>query len=303
MNNDYFIRSLLSVPGNRPTMLEKARNLPADGLHLDLEDAVPPSEKEPARQIVRELLPGFALRGQVVTVRVNSLSTGLIEGDLDAVLCSHVAAISLPKAESPQDVAAVDAMLSEREEKLGLAPGLIGIFVWIETARAMLEAYPMARASTRVRALLLGADDFTREMGIPRTRAGDELAFARWTVALAARAAGVLALDTGYPDYQDEEGLVREAQLARRMGFQGKFLIHPSQIEPVNSAFRPASGEIEMAQRVVDAFEAAVAQGRATTSLEGSLIDTAIAGRARSLLAFAQAASQRESVSGQKQEG
>lgn len=294
MNSGYSIRSLLSVPGNRPTMLEKARTLPADALHLDLEDAVPPAEKERARAMVREVLPGFALGGQVVVVRVNSLSSGLMEADLDAIVSPHVEALSLPKVESPGDVTSVEGMLSDREARAGLAPGRIGLFVWIETARAVLEAYPIACASKRVRALLLGADDFTREMGIPRTKEGEELAFARWMVSLAARAAGVLALDTGYPDYQDEEGLLREAQLARGMGFQGKFLIHPSQIEPVNRVFFPSSDEIEAARRVVDAFDAAVAQGRATTSLEGSLIDTAIAARARRLLALAEALRQIE---------
>lgn len=293
----YLLRSLLSVPGNRPAMLEKAGGLPADGLHLDLEDAVPPAEKERARQMVREALPGFALRGQLVLVRVNPLASGLTGADLDGVLGPHLDGISLPKVESPQEVATVDAMLWEREERLGLAAGRTTLFVWIETPRAMLAAYPIACASKRVRALLLGADDFTREMGIPRTREGEELDFARWTVALAARAVGVLALDSAYPNYQDEEGLVQDALRARRMGFQGKFLIHPRQVDPVNRVFRPWPREVEEAERIVAAFEEAVARGHATTSLDGSMIDTAIAERARRVLALAQAAREKEAGS------
>ncbi|MDO8689722.1 MAG: CoA ester lyase [Dehalococcoidia bacterium] len=284
MTTENLIRSILSVPGNRPAMLEKARSLPADALHLDLEDAVPPSEKERARQTVRQALPGFALQGQMIVVRVNSLSTGLTEADLDAVLCPHLNAISLPKAESAQDVARVDSMLAIREKALGQPIGKIGLLVWIETPKAVLEASQIASASERTVALLLGADDFTREMGIPRTKEGQELDFARWMVALAARAAGVLAIDTGYPDFRDEEGLVKEAWRARRMGFQGKFLIHPGQIDPVNQVFSPSPEEAREARRVLDAFEEALARGHATTSLDGSLIDTAIAGRARRIL-------------------
>lgn len=289
-----FMRSLLSVPGNRPSMLEKARGLPADGLHLDLEDAVPPAEKERARETVQELLPGFPLRAQAVVVRVNPLASGLIEADLDAIMGPHLDGISLPKVESPQDVIDVDAMMSEREKTPGLAPGYTGLYVWIETPKAMLAAHAIACSSKRVKALLFGADDFTREMGMPRTRGGNELAFARWTVALAARAARVLAIDASYPDFQDEEGLVRDALAARGVGFQGKFLIHPRQIDPVNRIFLPSSGEIEEARRIVAAFEEAVALGHATTSLDGSMIDTAIAGRARRVLALAEADARKE---------
>ncbi|MDP2661810.1 MAG: CoA ester lyase, partial [Dehalococcoidia bacterium] len=215
MATENFIRSILSVPGNRPAMLEKARSLPADALHLDLEDSVPPAEKERARQTVRQALPGFPLQRQMMVVRVNSLSTGLTEADLDAVLCPHLNAISLPKAESAMDVARVDAMMTAREKAVGLPVGRISLLVWIETPRAVLVASQIASASERTVALLLGADDFTREMGIPRTKEGQELDFARWMVALAARAAGILALDTGYPDFRDEDGLVKEAWRAR----------------------------------------------------------------------------------------
>lgn len=289
------MRSLLSTPGNRENMLEKARGLPADGLHLDLEDSVPPLEKERARQVVCRALPGFALFGQTVVVRVNSLSSGLIEADLDSVVMPGVDGISLPKVGSPRDVAEVDEMISQRELKAGLSLGSTSLFVWIETPGAVVSAYPIACASHRVRALLLGADDFTREMDIPRTKQGRELSYARWAISVAARAAGVLALDTGYPDYRDEKGLISEARLARRVGFHGKFLIHPDQIGPVNRIFSPAPEDVEEAKRVIEAFEEAVANGRATTALDGSMIDTAIAGRARRLLAMAKAVENRES--------
>lgn len=288
------IRSLLSVPGNRTGMLEKARDLPADALHLDLEDAVPPGEKETARQILAKLLPGYARRGQLVTVRVNPLDTGLTAGDLDAVMSPDLYGISLPKPESPEDVLAVDRMITEREALAGLRPGQIRLLVWIETPRAVLRAYEIASASQRIAAIILGADDFTREMAIQRTKQGAELDFARWMVALAARASGVLGLDTGYPDFRDEEGLISEAAHARQMGFDGKFLIHPSQIGPVNQIFRPSEEEVQQAGRVSEAFAEAVSRGEATTSLDDSLIDTAIARRAQQVLEKARLAAERE---------
>ena len=129
-----------------------------------------------------------------------------------------------------------------------------------------------------------GAEDFTLDTGIVRTEEGSELLYPRTMVVVAARAADVFAVDTPYNNFRDEEGLIREARLARRLGFDGKCLIHPSQIEPVNRIFRPSPEEVEHASRVVAAFEAAVAQGFASTSLDGRMIDAPIANRARRLL-------------------
>jgi len=292
------LRSLLSVPGIRPNMIERARSLPADALVLDLEDSVPPAEKEQARALVRDSLAGLALRGQKVFVRVNALSTGLIQSDLEAVVGPGLDGISLPKVESTADVQQADALVAALERERGLEVGRIVLIPWIETARAIIKAVEIAGSSARLVGVFFGADDFTRDMGIQRSREGSELFYARSVIAVAARAAGVLALDTAFPDFSDEEGLVAEAELAKRLGYRGKFVIHPRQIEPVNRIFQPTSDEIDHAKKVVEAFDAAVAQGHAATSLDGQMIDIAIAQKARDLLALAEAVASKESSAG-----
>jgi citrate lyase subunit beta/citryl-CoA lyase len=279
-------------------MIEKARSLPADVLVLDLEDSVPPAQKEQARTLVRGSLRGLALRGQKVFVRVNSLSTGLIQPDLEAVVGQGLDGISLPKVESAVDVHQADTLIAALEEEHGLEVGRIMLVPWIETAKAILKAEEIAGSSRRLVGVFFGADDFTRDMGIQRSREGGELFYARSVIAVAARAAGVLALDTAFPDFSDEEGLIREAEQAKRLGYKGKFVIHPRQIEVVNNIFRPSAEEIAHARRVVEAFEAAVGQGHAATSLDGEMVDTAIAQKAKELLSLAEAIARKESSVG-----
>jgi citrate lyase subunit beta/citryl-CoA lyase len=199
------LRTLLSVPGIRPNMIEKARTLPVDGLMLDLEDSVPPAEKERARDIVAGYLPGMTLAGQYICVRVNVAASGLMRRELQAVVGERVQGISVPKVESASEIGDVDDAVAALERERGLPVGHTELLPWIETARGVLHAFEILNSSPRIAAVLFGADDFTRDMGIVRTKEGTELAHARWQVSLAARAAGVLALDTAYPDFNDEE--------------------------------------------------------------------------------------------------
>lgn len=289
------LRTLLFVPGNRANMLEKARTAPADVLVLDMEDSVPLSEKSSARALVQKYLPGFALGGQRVFVRVNALSTGLAEDDLEAVVSQGLDGISLPKAESADDIARVDSMIAALESKRGLSPGTVGLIVWIETARGILKAHEISSASFRLIGVAFGADDFTRDMGIERTKEATEQFFARSFIAVAAQAAGVAALDTPFVDFTDDEGLVRDSRLARQLGFKGKFVIHPRQIQPVNQVFTPSPQEVETARRIVEAFDAAAAQGSAAISFQGRMIDIPGAERARKLLQLAEAIARKES--------
>lgn len=292
------LRSLLFVPGNRANMIEKARSLPADVLVLDLEDSVPAAEKRAAALLVRDSIPGLPRRGQKVYVRVNALDSGLVEEELETVLGPGVDGISLPKANSPLDVKEVDHLIARLEPRRGIPKGHIKIIPWIETAKGLLRAYDTATASPRVVAVAYGAEDFTRDMGIPRTLEGRESHYPRATVAVAARAAEVWALDSPYPDFRDPEGLARDAGAARGLGFQGKFVIHPDQIEPVNRAFSPSPEEVAQARAIVVAFEEAEARGSAATSLEGRMIDIPVAQRARKLLDLARAIEGREAARG-----
>lgn len=288
------LRTLLVVPGNRQNMIEKARSLPADVLVLDLEDSVPTAEKANARALVRDSIAGLALKGQRVFVRINSLASGYAQQDLEAVISDGIDGISQPKPSSGDEIRRVEAIIERLERERGMRQGHVKLIPWVETAKGVLNAFEIASASPRVVGIAFGAEDFTLDTGMERTEEGSELLHPRVMVVIAAKAADVIAIDTPYNDFRDEEGLIREARLARSLGFEGKFLIHPSQIDPVNQIFRPSAEEVTHARRVVEAFEAAEAQGFASTSLEGKMIDIPQANRARKLLMVADSIAQRE---------
>ena len=280
------LRSPLFVPGNKGRMLEKARTLPADAVILDLEDGVPPGEKAAARDTVRQALEAGAYTPQVI-LRVNAPGSGLIEADLEGALTAGVQAVCLPKAEEASDVVRLASLLAAFEQEHGLAAGALGILLMVETALGVLNAYDLARSSRRVQALCLGGEDLCRDLGAVRTRDGLEIAYARAYLVHAARAAGALAIDTVFVDLADHDRLQAEARQARQLGYSGKLLIHPAQIEPVHQAFAPSAGEVAHARRVLEAFEAAQARGDGVIALEGQMIDAPVVARAREVLALA----------------
>ena len=288
------LRTLLVVPGNRQNMIEKAQTLPADVLVLDLEDSVPAAEKANARALVRDSIAGLALKGRRVFVRINSLASGYAQQDLEAVISDGSDGISQPKPSSGDEIRKVEAIIERLERDRGMRQGHVKLIPWVETAKGLLNAFEIASASPRVVGIAFGAEDFTLDTGMERTEEGSELLHPRVMVVIAAKAADVIAIDTPYNDFRNEEGLIGEARLARSLGFEGKFVIHPSQIDPVNQVFRPSAEEVAHARRVVEAFGAAEAQGFASTSLEGKMIDIPQANRARKLLMVAESIAQRE---------
>ena len=288
------LRSLLFVPGNRPDMLQKAAVVPADALVPDLEDSVPAAEKAHAREVVAGVLPTLAQRGQLLIPRVNALSTGLTRDDLAAVVGPHIYAISVGKVESPWEVQEVSRIMAELERRAGVPVGRTHVIPWLENARGILFAFEICRTSQRVVGAAFGAEDYTTDTGIRRTDTGEETVYPRQMVALAANAAGVLPLDAPNVNFRDLDGLERDIRSVLPLGFKGKFAIHPSQVEPINRLFGPAPEEVEYARQVVQAFEAAEAQGRGATSLDGKMIDIPIVKRARNLLAQADSIRQRE---------
>jgi citrate lyase subunit beta/citryl-CoA lyase len=213
---------------------------------------------------------------------------------LQAVIVAGLDGINQPKPATASDVIKVADIIERLERERGIEGGSIKLLPWVETAKGLLNAFEIASASPRVVGIVFGAEDFALDTGIMRTEEGDELLYPRMTVVVAARAAGVSAVDTPYNNFRDEAGLAREAALARNLGFDGKFLIHPDQIEPVNRIFRPTGEQIARALQVVAAFEAAEAQGLGSTSLDGKMIDTPIANQARRLLTIADAIARRE---------
>ena len=282
-------RSLLFVPGNREEMLTKAASLPADVLVPDLEDSVPDGEKEHAREIVREVVKTLTQAGRTVIPRINALDTGLARDDLAAVVGPNVYGVTVGKVTSTWEIEQVSAILDSLEEQAGVEIGHTRLIPWLESAMAIVNAYQIASASPRIVAVAIGAEDFTNDMSVQRSDGGDEVRYARSVVAVAARAAGVIAIDTPYVNFRDAEGLEREVRSALPLGFKAKFAIHPAQLETINTLFSPSEEELEYARQVVAAFAEAEAEGRGSTSLDGKMIDIPVVKRARNLLALADA--------------
>ena len=284
------LRSLLFVPGNRANMLDKAIGLKPDAVVPDMEDSVPTAEKANAREMIASFLPTLAEAGHQIIPRVNSLHTGLMEDDLAAVIGPHIAGVSVGKVGSANDVRQIADRVGRKEIAAGITFGATALVLWVETASAIVNAFSICRASKRVIAIAFGGEDLTNDMAIPRTESEEEIAYPRSVVAVAARAAGVLALETPYFNYRDDEGLRRNSTASRILGFRGRFAIHPSQIDGINASYLPSEQEIAHARRVVDAFTEAEVRGSAATSLDGMVIDVPVVERARKVLAVAQSA-------------
>ena len=287
-----FLRSLLFVPGNRANMLEKAIGLSPDAVVPDMEDSVPMAEKANAREMVASFLPRLSDAGHPIIPRVNSLSTGLMDDDLAAVIGPHISGVSVGKVGAANDVRRIADSVGRKEIAAGIPFGATSLVLWVETASAIVNAFSICRASKRVIAIAFGGEDLTNDMAIPRTESEEEIAYPRSVVAVAARAAGVLALETPYFNYKDDEALRRNSTASRNLGFRGRFAIHPSQIEGINASYLPSDEEIDHARRVVDAFAEAEVRGSAATSLDGMVIDVPVVERARKVLEAAQSATQ-----------
>ena len=282
------LRSLLFVPGNRANMLEKAVGLSPDAVVPDMEDSVPIAEKANARETVATFLPRLAEAGHQIIPRVNALHTGLMEDDINAVVGPHTAGLSVGKVGNAADVRQIADTVGRAEVAAGVPFGRTALILWIETACAIENAFSICKASKRVVAVAFGGEDFTNDMAIERSESEEEIAHARSVVAVAAGAAGILALETPYFNFKDDDGLRRNSTASRNLGFRGRFAIHPTQIEGINASYMPSQEEIEQARRVVDAFAEAESRGSAATSLDGMVIDVPVVERARKVLAVAQ---------------
>ena len=270
-------------------MLDKALGFAPDAFIPDLEDSVPDAEKENARLITAAHLDKLGASGIPVIPRVNALRSGWFEEDLAAVVGPSIYGISIGKIQTADDISSISEIMAGAERKAGVEVGKVRLIPWIETASAVVHCYQICRASPRIAAVAFGAEDFTDDMGIERTDDEAEVAFARSSVCIAARAAGVDALDTPFFRFKDPNGLAVNVCAARQLGFKGKFAIHPAQIETINSMFLPSDADIEYAQRIVAAFEGAERTGRGSTSLAGKVVDVPVVKRARSTLLLAEA--------------
>lgn len=282
------VRSLLFAPGDRADLIQKAAASGTDGIIIDLEDAVATDRKPAARSVLSDLrLP----EGIEVLIRVNADDTGLIYDDLVVAVRSGVAGIVVPKAESAESMARLDGAITVLETERGLPPGTISLVPLVESALGVRNAYDVLTAAERVRAVLFGSGeqgDLVADLGCEWTPDGTGLLHARSEVVLAARAAGISEpLDAVFMDFRNDEALRVECRLARRVGYVGKCAIHPRQVAVIHDVFTPDADELAVQRRVLDAFEDAEAQGLASISVDGRMVDYAVAKRARSILARA----------------
>lgn len=289
------MRSLLFVPANSMRMIYKSVKLNADGVILDLEDAVPMLDKETGRIFVRDSVKMVKSGGSDVFVRINALTTGFSFEDLSYTIQEGLDGIMLPKCSDKKDMLELSDMISEFEKERRLEEGSISIIPLIESSLGVLNAYEIASSSERVIAIAFGAVDFTRELGTTPSKEGTEIFHARAHISIAARAANVQSIDTVWIDIMDMEGLVKDAMLARSLGFRGKLLIHPKQIEPANRIFTPSEEEISFARRVVEVFSKAQAEGKGATSIDGTMVDIATFRQAEELLSLVKEMRERES--------
>ena len=282
-------RSMLFLPGNNPNMLINGNCLGSDAVIFDLEDAVSPAEKDAARILVRNTMRYMDFRGCEIIVRINSIDTPYWQKDIDAILPYQPGLILLPKTGSAADVLEADAYITRLEEQLGLAKNTVGLMPLIETAMGVENAFAIASATKRVKALFLGAEDLTADLQCKRTKEGREIEYARTRLVVAARAAGVDVYDTPFTDVNDDEGIWTDAQLAKALGFTGKASISPRHVEVINAVFSPTQQEVDYAYEVMEAIALAKSQGKGAIALHGKMIDAPIVARAERTIAMAQA--------------
>jgi citrate lyase subunit beta/citryl-CoA lyase len=282
-------RTLLYVPGNMPSMLQNIPVFASDAVIIDLEDAVPHGEKDAARRLVRRFLEGYRERNKEILVRINPLDSAWAHDDLREVLPALPDGVRLPKADTPEAVERLDTLLTEFEEELGVEIGRFRILPSIESALGVIHCIDIAQSSARLIGLAFGAEDYTASMEIERTKTGEELMNARARVVWGAKAAGIQAIDSIFADVKDADGLRRETELVKALGYTGKSLVNPRQIEIVHEVFAPKPEEIAHALQVIEVIQRAREMGTGVISLGGRMVDAPVVKRAYRTLRTAHA--------------
>ena len=286
-------RTMMFVPGNNPGMIKDAGIYGADCIMFDLEDSVSVNEKDAARFLGYSALMTLDYSPAEIVVRINDLSSGLGVADLEAIVRARPDVIRLPKTEAAQDVIDCEREIERIEKEAGIPIGSTGMMAAIESAEGVLNAPEIAKSSKRLIGIALGAEDYVTDLKTTRSD-GTELAFARGMIVNAARAAGIDALDTVYSDVSNEEGFLAEATIIKKMGFSGKSVINPRQIDPLHRLFKPSDKDIEKARNIMEAIREANAKGSGVASLNGKMIDKPVVTRSKYLLELAGLAEEAE---------
>lgn len=272
-------RTMLFMPGNNPGMLQNAAILGADSIILDLEDAVSIPEKDSARILVREAIKNVDYSNVEVVVRVNPLDNEFGAIDVDTIARVKPDTLMVPKADE-EEIKLVDEMLNKIESEEGFEEGSIKVIPLVETAFGLENVYNIIKASKRVTAILLGGEDLTADLGIKRTKEGEEIFYARNKVATACKALKVDSIDTPFTDTNDYEGLEKDTAKAKSLGMTGKAAINPRQIDSIHAVFAPTEAEIKHALRILDAMEEAKKEGKGVFSVDGKMVDAPVINRA-----------------------
>lgn len=289
MAMDRLRRTMMFVPGNNPGMMRDAHIYGPDSIMFDLEDSVSMLEKDAARLLVYNALKTIDYGDVELVVRINPLSTPYGKQDIEAMVRAGVHVLRMPKTETAQDVIEVEQEVERVEKEAGIPVGRTLIMAAIEGALGVINAHAIATASPRMMGIALGAEDYSANLKVSRSKEGDELLLARETIVVAARAAGIAALDTVFSDVNDMDTFRAEVAFIKKLGFDGKSVINPRQIGPVNEIFAPSQTEIEKAKRIIAALKEAEAKGSGVISLNGKMVDRPVVIRAQRVLDIARA--------------
>jgi len=279
-------QTMLFIPGNNPGMVQNGVVFDSDSVIFDLEDAVSLKEKDTARILLKHALVNIDYGSVEVVVRINALDSDLLNEDLEAIVKPQLDTILVPKINTADDIKQVDEILTKIEKENDIESP-IKLIALVETALGVENVFSIAASSERMTAILFGGEDFTADIRTERTDRGEEIDYARSRIVVGCRAAGIDAIDTPYSNINNLDGLAKDAKRAKRLGFEGKSLISPKQINIVNKIFSPTEEEVNWAKRVVRAIERAEKEGKGVISLDGKMIDAPIVNRAKRIINIA----------------
>jgi citrate lyase subunit beta / citryl-CoA lyase len=280
-------RSLIFVPSNSRRFIDKAKTLTADITCFDLEDSVPINEKTAARQMIAQTLKDRTEYKTNLYIRINSFNSGMAFSDLKEIIQNGVDGIVIPKVNDEKEVVDILSFVSTLEDERGIEKESIKLMPSIETAKGVVNAYSIAKSNKRINALIFGVFDFLYDMGLDYAENdGIEYMFAREKIPIDAKAAGVASIDAIWQKIDDTAGLIKDATVAKRLGYSGKSIIHPTQIEPVHKIFIPTKNEIEWAKKVIGALGQTMERGsgKGAVKLEGKMIDAVHYKQAKAIL-------------------
>jgi citrate lyase subunit beta/citryl-CoA lyase len=287
-------RSMLFVPGNNPAIIKDAHIYKPDSIMFDLEDAIAITEKDSARfllfNMIKKFSPLYKKEGIETVVRINSLDSEFGVQDLEFMVRAGVEVIRIPKTDTAKDVFDVEAHIERIEKEANIEVGTTKIIVAIESPLGALNALEIARSSSRLIGMAIGGEDYVTNLKTTRSPSGVELLMGRSMIVMAARACGISAIDSVYSDINNDEGFITEATMIKQMGFDGKSLIHPKQIELIHNVYRPEEKNIKKSLKIIEATELALAEGKGVFTVDGKMVDKPIIERAYHVINLAKAA-------------